>query len=63
VDAVVLVVHQQLRKHHTPLRVHRTVGDPVLVAQRGGTAARQTVHNSKQGVQQPCSDGMWLFAC
>lgn len=40
-DAMVLVVHQQLRKHHTPLRVHRTVGDPVLVAQRGGTAARQ----------------------
>jgi hypothetical protein len=25
-----------LRKHHTPLRVHSAVGDPVLVAEGGG---------------------------
>lgn len=35
-DAVVLVVHQQLRKHNGPVGVHSAVCDPVLLCQRCG---------------------------
>ncbi len=35
-DAVVGALNQQLGKHHTPLGMHRTVGDPVLLSQSAG---------------------------